>query len=315
VNQSYHIHGFVELLAPLSHGGDTEGTIRMLRREKFRQPDGTYERVPVYSGNAFRGQLRDAGTLYMLRRMGVPDGSLSVAAFYFLFSGGALSKEPGMGLDIDRARELRRLIPHIGVFGGAVGRQLLAGKLHAGRMIPVADETKASLPAYAQERITGSVYEALQVLEYTRTDDAKNEHLAAMLPVESRRALEGPRVKITADGDEVAAGGAQQMRYGEETLASGTLLWHEMHLEAVSDLELAAFTACLYVFSQAPYIGGNARIGHGKVAIRYNQMTIDPLAAMVDNPGTALSLSPARAYEDHLDAHAGEILDLLGTIR
>lgn len=307
-----HGDGLIELLSPLSHGGDTDGTMRMLRREKFRQPDGRYELVPVYSGNAFRGQLRDCGVRFMLNRLGMGEESLSPQAFYFLFSGGTLSKEPGVGLDLDRARRLREMIPLVGVFGGAVGRQILRGKLRMGRGVPVVQETRDYLPIHLAGQATETIYDALQVLEYTRTDDAKNEHLAGYLPAEARLMLEAPRTKITATGDEIAGEGAHQMRYGEETIAAGTLLYHEWFLEDASTLEFEAFITALYQFAQSPFIGGNSRIGHGKVAIRYHDvLTLEPRQV---TSGEEIALRPGQAYLRHLDEHDAEVRAALGAI-
>ena len=130
--------GIVTALSSISHGGGQSfGINSKLRREKFVQLDGSVEEVPVISGNAIRGQLRDLGMRHMCRVLGYGEATeddgrplgLSLPAFYFLFSGGALTKQKGRGLDIDRARTLRELIPLVGIFGGAMGNQIMPGKL------------------------------------------------------------------------------------------------------------------------------------------------------------------------------------------
>src|SRR3972149_5917726 len=129
IYKSYIFEGQVTALSSISHnGGQSLGITAKLRREKFVQPDGTVEEVPTISGNSLRGLLRDRGMLHMCRALGygVNDqtgavAGLSLAAFYFLFSGGALTSPGSRGVGIDEARKVRQLIPPLGGVGGARG--------------------------------------------------------------------------------------------------------------------------------------------------------------------------------------------------
>ena len=61
--QTYELAGVMTALSSLIHsGGETYGITTKLRREKFVQPSGSVEEVPVISGNSIRGRLRDLGT-------------------------------------------------------------------------------------------------------------------------------------------------------------------------------------------------------------------------------------------------------------
>ena len=110
---TYEFRGRMTALSSISHnGGQSFGINQKLRREKFVQPDGTVQEVPVISGNGLRGLLRDRGMLHMVRKLGygVEDATgqvsgLTQGAFYFLFSGGSLSSTGGKTIDIDRARK------------------------------------------------------------------------------------------------------------------------------------------------------------------------------------------------------------------
>lgn len=52
--------GVMTALSSISHGGGQSfGINAKLRREKFVQPDGSVEEVPVLSGNGLRGLLRE----------------------------------------------------------------------------------------------------------------------------------------------------------------------------------------------------------------------------------------------------------------
>jgi len=146
--------GTMTALSSISHnGGQSFGINSKLRREKFVQMDGSVEEIPVISGNGLRGLLRDRGMLHMCRALGygVNDETgevrgLSLAAFYFLFSGGALTSTGSRGIDIDEARKVRALIPLVGVFGGAMGNSIMPGKLKCGKAIPICAETIHLLP-------------------------------------------------------------------------------------------------------------------------------------------------------------------------
>ena len=57
--QTLHYEGWLTLRTPLTHGGDQSlGTTRLFRAQKTVCDDGVVRRIPVYSGNAFRGLLR-----------------------------------------------------------------------------------------------------------------------------------------------------------------------------------------------------------------------------------------------------------------
>ena len=70
---TYRIEGAATLLSSLSHGGEHAGTVGFLRREKIMQPDGQIVEVPIVSGNALRGLLRDHAADVMWRALGSPE--------------------------------------------------------------------------------------------------------------------------------------------------------------------------------------------------------------------------------------------------
>lgn len=301
-------------LSSISHIGETHGINAKLRREKIVQPDGSVEEVPVISGNGIRGILRDRGMEHMLQCLGYGNGhGLGLAAFYFLFSGGALTKS-SRGLDIDEARRWRGLIPLVAVFGGAMGNQIMPGKLKVGKAIPICTETVHLIP----ERFVGdgvqSVWDLCQEEAYTRRDDEKNENLRQLIAPDVRKLLEASamdkRKKSKAGGDVVeATGQKQQMRYFVETLAAGTRFYWEIVLDDVTDLEFEALCVTLAQFSKLPYIGGKSGVGHGKVSVMFDKwMEIDPRAAPT---GTEIDVTLGTRYMQHLEQNAAEIRELL----
>lgn len=308
--QTLILEGTVKALSSITHnGGQSFGISSKLRREKFVQLDGTVEEVPVISGNSLRGVLRDRSMLQMCKILGYgveeEQGSvrgLSLAAFHFLFSGGALTSEGGKTIDIERARQLRKLIPLVGVFGGALGNTILPGKLKVGKLIPLCQETIHVLPAKVQQPAP-SIWEYLQEEMYTRKDDAKNEHYRPLIaPTEQQRQFH----ETTADalipeiGSDLPAreGQKQQMMYYVETFAAGTPFYWRITLDDVTDIEFEAFLVGLAQFSRMPYVGGKSAVGLGEIAINFDKwLSID---SRVHTESQEINIPLGQAYQQHL---------------
>lgn len=312
---TYRFEGIARALSAISHLGDsTGGTTSIFRREKALV-QGRVLDIPIISDNAFRGQLRDTGMRFMLRELGEP--VLSPPAFHFLTSGGALTKDAGRGLDIGQARRLRELIPLVGVFGGACGRQILEGKLQVGKWYPICRETVELIPeAYRSLPETAiSIYDLTDLHSFTRTDDAKSERWQQYLPAPQRTLLEAPKARKTKDGEEIAEkpGIAQQMRYSQEVLVAGTRFYCWLSLQDVTSLEYEAFASALIEWSKAPFVGGQSRHGCGEVELRFdNWMSVSPLARFTEE--SAVGLPVGSAYVEHLHSQRENILSALGEI-
>jgi hypothetical protein len=342
----YLLEGRVTSLSSISHnGGQSFGINSKLRREKFVQPDFSVEEIPVISGNAMRGVLRDRAMLHLCRQLGYgvveETGTvqgLPLSAFYFLFSGGALeskkTREEGKGklkmqdkpalpppkskaIDIDYARRLRALIPLVGIFGGALGSMILPGKLKMGKLIPICAETLHVIPEAHQIAQAPSIWEYLQEEMYTRTDDAKNEHYRPLIARASRQQflLERPqqdRLLQEEIPDDTPPGGdraPQQMRYFVETLGAGTPFYWKIVLDDVTNLEFEAFLTALVQFSRMPYVGGKSNIGLGEIAITFDKwLSID---SRLHPEGKAVSFALGTQYQEHLQNKAAEIKDAL----
>lgn len=312
--------GTLTALSSIAHsGGQSVGINQKLRREKFVQPDGSVEDVPVISGNGLRGMLRDRGMLHMCRALGYGISEetgevrgLSLPAFYFLFSGGTLTSEAGRGLDIDYARRLRQLIPLVGLFGGAIGNQIMPGKMRIGKAIPICSETAHLIP----ERFRGvgrlSVWGYLQEEMYTRKDDEKNENLRNLIAPEARTLLDGmretPKQEVQTD-----TGQHQQMMYYVETFAAGTSFYWRITVDDASETEFEALLTTLVEFSKVPFVGGKSAAGLGEVSVRFDRwMEIDSRTAP---QGREVSFVLGRKYADHLVSRRDEIREMLSGIK
>lgn len=318
---SYIFEGVVTALSSISHIGESYGVNSMLRREKVIQPDGSVEDVPIISGNAMRGVLRDRGMLHMLKKLGYgvnePEQTvkgLSLPAFYFLFSGGALSKTGGTGLDVDNARKWREAIPLVSIFGGAMGNQIMPGKLKMGKLMPICAETAHLLPERVMTKKEKSVWDYCQQEAYTRRDDEKNDNLRPLLDAPVRLLLgaeaAGKRAKAgTKDDITEKTGQSQQMRYFVETFGAGTRFFWEIVLDDITELEFDAFCVVLAEFGRFPYIGGKSNVGHGKIAVQFDQWhEINP---RLELNGKAVDVTLGTKYMAHLAAHSGDIRGLI----
>lgn len=307
---SYKFEGLATSLSAISHLGDSAGgTISVFRREKMLV-QGRVMDIPVISGNAIRGMLRDRGMLFMLRELGDP--VLSPAAFDFLTSGGALSKTAGRGLDIGQARRLRELIPLVGVFGGSCGNQILPGKLQVGKWYPICAEMMQYLPQQYRSlpEAQVSIFDMTDLHSFTRMDDKKNDHMQKYLPAPERALLEAPKVTKGKDGKDIATKDvAQQMRYTQEVLIAGVKFSCWLMLQDVTPLEKAAFASALYEWSKAPFIGGQSRHGLGLIDLNFDGWVEVHATAQFDE--ARFAISPAEEYREHLLKEKDSILEVL----
>lgn len=315
VSSTYRIEGSATLLSSLMHGGDRAGTTSFLRREKVVQPSGAVVEVPVVSGNALRGILRDHAANVFWTALGQP--ALPVAVFHLLWSGGALAKAgAGHVLGARQVAEVRRLVPVVSLFGGSGAGKIIEGKLLIGKLVPIAAETVHLVPDGLAPEQPQSVWDMLQIEEYTRRDDSKRDRLHA--------AIEGfapqPALETSAVLTEVAEhapaveerdGPAQQMRYGVETLAAGTRLHWWMMLRDVTDVERVLFAAAVDAWaSDGAHIGGRSATGHGRLRLDVHQWAH---ASPMTTVGTALAAQDdADALTRHVEEHRDRIVEVLG---
>lgn len=310
--RTYILEGVVTALSSICHnGGERNGTITQLRREKFIQPNGRVERIPVISGNAIRGILRDKGMFRMLKQLeyGVNEETgevtgLPLQAFYFLFSGGALVSTGKEGLDIQYFRDMRATVPLIGIFGGAAGNTIMPGKLKVGKLIPIASETTHLIPDRFCPKEVDSIWEYCQTEMYTRRDDEKNDKVRGLLAEKSETGQSLEEVKKKS--------GPQQMKYDVETIAAGTKFYWKITLEDVSDIEFEAFLSTILEFSKQPNIGGKSAVGHGEISIKLdNWIEVD---SRVNLQGTELDVKLGTKYTNHLKENGQKIREFLNNM-
>lgn len=252
-------NGTLTALSSIAHGGETRGTITLLRRELVRAPDGRLMHVPVISGNTVRGRLRRLGEELLRDAIGY-EGLLTPAAAHTLRGGGALAKTSGEPLSGNRLRRLRELVPQIGVFGGAGGGTIINGALDVGKVVPHVSELS---------HITGVVcdqssFTSTQLEAYTRQSDADSHDFAdVLMPAEPDATL-----VFEADGrPDPSVRGGNQMLFHVETFPAGTVFSTWLRLRRPSALEMAFFVDVVRSFVDDGRLGGRVAAGHGLVKV------------------------------------------------
>lgn len=306
---NHRIEGAVTAISSIAHGSHTAGTTQIMRRERFVTPDGSVEDVPVISGNAVRGILRDHSAHVFWRALGRPE--LPMPLFHALWSGGSLAKAgSGNVLSSTQLARLRSLVPHISLFGAAGGGRIIEGKLLIGKMVPIVTETAHVVPSELLSGKELSVWEHIQIEEFSRMDDAKRASLApAIMSATPKHGTEqGALLAPEVEPDEKRQGPAQQMRYGVETLISGTRLHWWMQLQGVTDLEVDMFRAALDSWiATGAHLGGRAATGHGRLAMQ--------LDAWASTAPAITSGSPLPEDQDllvkHVETNREQVLEAL----
>jgi len=318
------LSGLFSLLSPLSHIGESISTTSYLVQEPIIQQNGSIEDVFCYSGNAWRGQLRDLAAAYMLDALQM---RLPMEAFHMLFSGGKIGGD--QVVDIARARSVRKAIPMLSLWGGGLGNQILPGKLRVGNCYPVCKEVAHLLPEEvalaATESYRGMTFEK----SFSRKDDAKNPQFAdKYLPAPDVDLLGdesgGKKGKVKAKDE----GPADQMRMTCELLAPGVTLYTEIDVLDASDVELGCLVSALHRFARSPHIGGQANKGHGRVRLDYRITDLDSgetqsfmradgsarLAQRADAAKAAYDRHLEETYAAYLDNNGAAIGGLLGAV-
>ena len=257
--------GTLTALSSIAHGGETRGTITLLRRELIAQPGGPLVHVPIISGNSFRGRLRRIGE-DLLRETLDYDGQLSPAAAHALRGGGSLAKTSSEPLSGNRLQMLRNLVPQIGVFGAAGGGVIIDGALDVGKVVPHVAET-SHITGHQTRR---SAFEATQIESYTRQDDSDSHDFSTVMAT------------TQSDLDEAAApaiGTTQQMLYRVESFPAGTVFSTWLRLRRGTPLEHAFLHDILTRYACDGRLGGRIGIGHGQVRVDLTSDATTPTEA------------------------------------
>lgn len=145
----YDVPITVLVLSGLAHGSDRKaGNATLYRRRSVITDTGKHMALPVYAGNALRGQMRDLLGDHFLQALGLPADrarpALALWAFHVLYAGGVLEanakadKELGSAgaVRADAIRDLRNHLPALSLLGSAIGSRIVSGRIQVGDLRP-----------------------------------------------------------------------------------------------------------------------------------------------------------------------------------
>lgn len=245
--------GTLTATSSIAHGGQSRGTITLLRRERLLI-GGEVLHVPVVSGNALRGRLRRIGE-ELLRDALAYEGELPLAAAHALRGGGSLAKVSGEPLSGQRLLSVRTLVPLIAAFGAAAGGRIIDGALQVGRLLPHYAET-----AHLTGHDGPPMFTATQLECYTRVDEASTGAFQCMTTPLS---VDGtPDLETIAARPDLDTG---PMLYRLETFPAGTTFTSWIRLERTTALVTSFVTDILTEFTTRGSVGGRTGTGHGLV--------------------------------------------------
>lgn len=292
--QTFKIDFILRALKPIVHnGGELYGNTALFRRIKIVTAESEVVSLPVVSGNAVRGSMRDYCALKFLRALEKQSGekvALPIDAFHLLFSGGAL-KEASTAGDIDFARKIRAAIPVVSLFGGAYGNTIYPGKIKIGFLIPVVKEALHLIPPDMRPGAEDvpSMHEIMSLDMYTRKDDANDENKRTFL----------------SDNDDLFD--SNQMIYYSASVAAGTNFYWQVSAADLTEEEAGILFDCLKNIEDVS-IGGKSAVGYGTVSVLKQSLTL--------RQSEALDITEERIYEDEealaqMLARAKEAVDFM----
>lgn len=276
-----------KMLSPVSHIGETAST-----GSYFQTVLTAGGRIPVITGNSVRGQLRDSMAIHLLNILSTNNllgVRVSKDTFNILFSGGNING--AMKDDVEKAKNIRKHFPLVSLIGGGLGDMIMAGKLICSFVYPICKET-ADITGEDSEI---SWHSLIDEIEFTRTDDGKNDQLA---------------VYILDTEEEKTAKASTQMRYSVQYMAAGTEFVQDfIFLDGITALEIGAFYAGIQQWFNVPRLGGMAAKGFGLFDADFDDGEIS-----VKNGNISLSKTAKESisrYEDFLQSEGTGCLYLL----
>lgn len=238
----------ITALSSIVHRDDSRAmssTHTLFRREKIFTPAGDVAVIPIVSGNAWRGILRRLGETLLAPTLDYAS-ELAPPAAHLLRNGGFLRKSTTEMTPEDE-RQLKSLIPLIGVFGGAANGRIMSGKLTVSKVIPVTADTLHLLPfpIHPGDNVPASIHAVLGQESISHGND---------LP------------PLTNADDDAAS----PIRLDTETLIAGTRLAGQLRLHHLTPVEYAFAHDLIATFANDGHLGGRTAAGHGRIRATIN---------------------------------------------
>jgi hypothetical protein len=276
-----NIHCISKVLSSLTHMMGTAGNESLINKEKILYNDKIKD-VPVISGNAIRHKfIREPGTLFLIDKLDLA-GKLNIDQVNYMFYGGALTKS-SINENMKSIAELQILFPLFRLLGGSLRDQIVAGSMICKRGVLICEENKKNINNHLPNewKLTNDCLKMsddfIKQYQYTRGDALKRKDASELL----HKNIESSKSNL--------------MLYSGQTVIPGAMFYHGFILNKVSLLEVGSLFLALKTWSElGGTIGGQARIGHGLLNMRYFieckeiEITDDKIDMYISN------------YEDHI---------------
>ncbi len=246
--------GWMLAKSTIHHGGNEKTGSSPVLRTIYMYVDGQGEiPMPYINGNAIRGKLRRLVMREFFQLLGLNPEKIKTKLYHIFFTGGALeSNEDTYGtINLELRKDIRRLLTPLALLGGAIGNQMIPGKLKVGHAFPVCQEYAMYLP----EALQGD--ERAKMPVRTFTDES----------------FQTRRDDLRADRTEDEQ--AMQMKVDYECFIPGTKFYHWFSLEYPTEIERSCFGRFIEIFASSPFIGGMAATGNGEIMFEYQPQTPD----------------------------------------
>lgn len=271
-------HGLITPLSPIVHGEippekeKKDDNVLAFRRMPFLIKSGnggdpTVDLVPVVSGNALRGIMRDILSQHLFETLGVDPAGVNPFVFHFLTAGGVSPRgsKDGGAENIALRREVRRLFPLVRLFGGVLVAQHLPGTLISGIAVPL---VRGLEYVTGHDGVVGvrDLNGGVATVRYMRKDDT------AWGPAEKITQLTKEAKKGQGEGTEERGA---QMPYGVQIYPAGVPLAQSFLLLEADPVVLSMFDLAVSEFCGMGIVGGASRAGHGRVKAEYRAVDVD----------------------------------------
>lgn len=305
---------------PIAHHEESFGNSAVAMRRKIRQEDGSFQRVPIITGDTMRHGLREASTLALLDAADMLENpSLSTAALRLLFSGGMITGASGGSVKLGDYREMIDLVPPLALLGGCAQNRAIPGRLFVDDATLICSETLHMMPGWV-----GEYLEAGNVGLSSHRAHMEEVQRVRMDPtlVPARRALLSPgdadavERRLTAselaseEDDAIAKDATKSSMLPRrfERIAQGSIFYWSLTCTTQDALQEDTLWTMVGAFLALAHVGGKKGTGHGKIkAVHAREATM-----LRARESTAFDLSTMRKG-DVFRAHMSERKDKLRT--
>ena len=314
----------LRMVTPLAHHSETFGNGAVAMRSKTRMPDGTFENIPIITGDSLRHHLREASAYALLSAAGMlDDPRLTEQSLRLLFNGGMISGKQDQAVKLDQYRELVKLMPQLSWLGGCAQNRSLEGHCVVENATLICAETLHRMPAWVQESVGNTVSssrEHIEEVQRVRMDasmsPAKMKLLGDGGAGVQQRLVASERAKEVGDagGAEDAKTSMMPRRY--EVVVAGSLFFWRVEAETFNELDLDSFNTSIAAFMANGRVGGKKGTGNGKFehveGRKRNPLLPHQLSEKVD--ALAFAQNVGSVFFPHVQANAKAVRKLLDEV-